>query len=171
MVLEEPVGRPPAERVEFDALDDRAAVCARADFRRVEEVGLEDLELDREREPVLRPADAPAYQDLTVHGHRARDELLEAVEIEPPVGIARGRLGPRLPPGRRLRRRGRLLLRRGGNPPADRVIDDRMERGAGPGVVTDQVARLLAEPREAGPSRGVRVGARGPVPALGPAAD
>jgi hypothetical protein len=122
VLAEEPVRRPPADRVEL---------------------GLEHLELQRDREPVAQAADTPPDQHLAGLDDGPHDLVLEPGQIRAPVRVAGGRLGPGLPP--RAEGAGGTLR---GDPPADDVVDERVEGRGRPGVVPDEVPGLVAEAAE-----------------------
>ena len=91
----EPVGAPPAERVELDALQDEAAVGEFAGLPAVEVVGLQHLQLQRHRQPVLDAPFAQPHQHLAALDEAAHDQRLQAGEVGEPVGVGgRGEVEP-----------------------------------------------------------------------------
>ena len=113
MLREEPVGGAPADGVKLDALDDPAPARRRdAVLQAVQDVGLEDLELERDRQAVLGAAPTATDEHLARFDDGPHDLLLEAREVEAAVGVAGGRVRPGGPArgGLIARRRGRARL-------------------------------------------------------------
>ena len=132
----EPVRGALAQRIEFHALHNLAAVWQRGEVSAcVEKVWLEHLELERQREPIFQAPWAPAHQALARFDDGAHDELLEAGQVASPISIDVGALRPRLP----------RLMRSGGHdaPPPPRDRHGRQRRPAR--VVAHQVARGCRE--------------------------
>ncbi|HEU0115896.1 MAG TPA: hypothetical protein VFQ80_14520 [Thermomicrobiales bacterium] len=148
MLRKEPIGDAPADDVEFHALNDLRAAGARdriGVFGRVEKIGVEDLELEREREPVLRSPNPPADEDLAGLDDAPHNELLEPVKIVAPVRITRGRLAPSAPhvPGAAV-----VGDRFRDDAPSDAIVGDRGDGALGVRIIANEVARNIPEPRE-----------------------
>ena len=83
----EPVGLALAERIELDSLD-QPPCAENAGFGGVEEVGLQHLQLQRNRQTVRGSPQAAPHQDLARLDHLPADQRLQAVEVELTIGIA-----------------------------------------------------------------------------------
>ena len=153
----EPVRGALAQRIEFHALHNLAAVWQRGEVSAcVEKVWLEHLELERQREPIFQAPWAPAHQALARFDDGAHDELLEAGQVASPISIDVGALRPRLP---------RLMRSGGHDAPPHRVIDNGRQRRLRVWVVAHQVARGRRATSRFGITGRVRVRRR-PIPAL-----
>ena len=81
MLREQPVRATTAERVELDPLDDEPAVGELAVLAGVEQIRLEDLQLERHRQPIAHAAVADAHQALAALDHGAGDQRLQPGEV------------------------------------------------------------------------------------------
>jgi hypothetical protein len=83
----EPVEGAAAYQIELDALDDVARLGLLR-FRVIKVVGLECLELQRNRKSIAFAPLPEAHQALAALEYRARNQRLKAVEIKLAVGVA-----------------------------------------------------------------------------------
>ena len=88
----EVVGDPAPDPVELDAEDDLVAVGQRLALAERQVLGGQHLQLQRHREPVVRPARPEPEEALAGLEHGARRHGLEAVEVGQAIGI--GLVGP-----------------------------------------------------------------------------
>ena len=86
------VGDPAADPVELDAEDDLVAVRQRLALGKRQMLGGKHLQLERDREPVVRSARTEAEEALARLEHRACRHRLQAVEVGQAIGI--GLVGP-----------------------------------------------------------------------------
>ena len=88
----EVVGDPAADPVELDAEDDLVAVGQGLAFAERQVLGGQHLQLQRHREPIVRPARPEPEEALAGLEHGPRRHGLEAVEVGQAIGI--GLVGP-----------------------------------------------------------------------------
>jgi hypothetical protein len=91
----EVVGDPAPDPVELDTEDDLVAVGQGLALGKRQVLGGEHLQLQRDGEPVVRPARAEPKEALAGLEHRARGHGLQAVEIGQAIGV--GLVGPGKP--------------------------------------------------------------------------
>jgi hypothetical protein len=141
MLVEQPVGDATTELVELDALDDLAAVGGPDRvLAGVDVVGLEHLELHRDRETAVERPQSPHDQHLAGLDDRPHHELLEAVHREAAGGVAlvvsaqRSHSSPIFSAFRPVRLRF--------DSPSDRIRHDSAQSATRPRVVSHQITCL-----------------------------
>ena len=149
MRAEEPVGPAPTERIELDPLH-RLSSPERPVARGVEEIGLEQLQLDRRHDAVAGSPRAAADQHLARLDHLAAGERLEPVEVELAVCVAAPRPDLEEPVDLAVER-GVAARRARHDPGADDVVHEHRDRLGRMRVVAHQVPHAVAQQR-AGPA-------------------
>lgn len=131
MLGEKVVGHPPADLVRLDPVLDAVAVGEHPVAAAVQIVRLEDLDLERQREPVREVARAVADEHLARLDNGIHGEALQPVEVLPSVRVDHHRVAmclDRLEEAGALRLAGALHLRN--DPITHHVVgNDRLDAG------------------------------------------
>ena len=148
MAAAEVIGHAPADGVELDPAADAVAVRRRLRLLERQHLRLQELQLQRDRQPVLGPARAQPHEALAGDEHLARDHGLQAVEVGQPVGI--GLVGPGEPEPLDPIPQVRVPdQRRGLDAVADEVRGEGLAGVGGVAVGDHQLARPRQQPRAA----------------------
>ena len=87
MAATEVIGDAPPDQVELDAAADAVAVGRCLGLLERQHLGLQQLQLQRHQQPVLRPPRPQPHETLARDEHLARHHGLQAVEIGEPVRV------------------------------------------------------------------------------------
>ena len=161
MLVEKVVGDPLAGQIDLDTLDREVPARQGTVDVRVEEVGFEHLNLERQGIAVAGFAKPTADQDFPALDNGPHREVLQAVDVVATVCVDVGRLEMRLdevadPLRPAIRPRADSWRDAG----ADDVVLDGGDAARGDGIVPHEVAGDAAQPDQAEPGLRVGVGQR-----------
>ena len=144
----EVVGDPPPDGVELDPAANAPAALQRLSHLERQHLRLQELQLQRDGEPVLEPPRPDPDEALSGDEHLAGDHRLQAVEVGQPIRVRL--VGPREPQPLDLVAKRRIAdQRRRLDAVADEVRGECLARVGRVAVRDDQLAGSREQPRAA----------------------